>query len=197
MASEPQPEPDQPSPRVRRRVGTGSADEGGGRSGCLLAGAVLGIVVGATFAFYGLPPILRHFYGEQHIAVGQAYEGEAKTVSVTYLGTNPDPLAPAFGASGASASQPAAGFYMTLKVLTNKTWNPKLTDFSLQFSGVDGWQPADASAGVETVDGRLRFPLTVELLVAFHFARPIEAGVVPRYLHLADPLVRFELAPPR
>ncbi|MEO6398546.1 MAG: hypothetical protein ABIP13_08770, partial [Tepidiformaceae bacterium] len=51
---------------ARRRLESAPDPETKGRKGCLIWGAVLGIVVGATFAFYALPPILRHFYGETH-----------------------------------------------------------------------------------------------------------------------------------
>jgi hypothetical protein len=199
MASEPRPDSDlgdqAPAARVRRRVEAGMGGDNGGRSGCLLTGALLGIVVGATFAFYGLPPILRHFYGERHLT-GQAYDGDAKTVSVTYVGTSPD-LAVGVPQAffPALSGPPDSGVYVTLKVLTNKTWNPRLTDFSLQFTGGGDWVSADALAGIDNADGRLQFPLTVETVVVFHFPKPIDAGAVPRYLHLADPLIRFELPP--
>jgi hypothetical protein len=199
MASELRPDSDlgdpAPTARVRRRVEAGRGGDSGGRSGCLLTGALLGIVVGATFAFYGLPPILRHFYGERHVA-GETYDGEAKTVSVTYTGTSPDPAIDAAQAFfPALSGTPGSGVYVTLNVLTNKTWNPRLTDFSLQFTGPGDWVQADASAGIDNAAGRLQFPLTVETVVVFHFPKPIDAGAVPRYLHLADPLIRFELPP--
>jgi hypothetical protein len=63
-------------PRVRRRVEEPGPDTTG-RTGCIAVGAVLGIVAGALFTFFGLPPILHHFLGETHIGVGETYEGDA------------------------------------------------------------------------------------------------------------------------
>lgn len=187
------------APRVRRRVSPAESPEAKGRSGCLITGAVLGIIVGATFAFYGLPPILRHFYGEQHVAAGQVFEGDAKTVSVSYVGFDPDPAS-----SEVVAVQRVPGwFYLTLDVTTNKTWRPKVSDFSVQFSGVGDWVEADrahavgSGGGLDPVDGQLDFPLGERVALFLRFPRPIEAGATPRYLHIAAPLLRFELPPPK
>lgn len=190
MATTPEPGPER---RVRHRVSDGGSPDTKGRSGCLLTGAVLGIIVGATFAFYGLPPILRHFYGEQHIAAGQTFDGDAKTIVVSYTGVDPDP---ASGEPSDLQKQPG-WLYVTLGVLTNKTWHPKLTDFSVQFSGVDDWVEADRATGPAVVSGQPDFPLGERALLFLRFPRPIDAGATPRYLHIAEPLLRFELQPPK
>ena len=54
----------EPSPPARRRIAHKSDKPPEHRTGCLVWGAVLGVVVGGMFAAYGLKPILRHYYGQ-------------------------------------------------------------------------------------------------------------------------------------
>lgn len=164
-------------------AGAGGSPDTRGRGGCLLTGAILGIIVGATFAFYGLPPILKHFYGEKHIAAGAVYTGDAKVIRVTGAGTTPDIQdAERFSTPGTT--------WVTLSVTTNKTWLPALTDFSLQFDGVGSWVPASSVAS--GAEQPLQFPLAEERSVSLSFPVP-NGDATPRYLHVADPRIRFEL----
>src|SRR6185312_12330917 len=76
-------------PALRRRVvPTNEPESREGRTGCLIIGAVLGIAIGALFTFFALPPLLNHYFGEQHIGVGGTYEGGGKTVQVDGPPTN-------------------------------------------------------------------------------------------------------------
>lgn len=156
----------------RRRVLETPAKDTQGRSGCLITGAILGIIVGATFAFYGLPPILKHFYGEKHIAVGQTYEGDAKTIRVL---------------SRESGS-------IVLEVRTNKTWAPRPGDFSLQYKGAGDWQQATAATFTDGAPAVFDIPELGETMrVTLMFPPPPSAGAQAQYLHIADPRVRFDL----
>lgn len=180
--------PDAPTgPRVRRRVDPSAGGDASrqGRSGCLLTGAILGILVGATFAFYGLPPILKHFYGEQHIAAGQTYSGDAKTIAVTEVTRG--------GTTKFAQNDPGADFwYVTLTITTNKTWAPKVSDFSLQFDGVGDWLPAIGAPAGSPSD-TLDFALAEERTVHLRFPLPPDSGAAPHYIHVAEPRVRLAL----
>ena len=70
MEQPPTPDVETDRPAVRRQLEGAGEKEKVGR-GCLVWGGVLGVVVGLTFAFYGLPPILRHFYGERQVMQGE------------------------------------------------------------------------------------------------------------------------------
>lgn len=175
--------------RVRRRLESGKSEDAKGRSGCLITGAILGIVVGATFAFYGLPPILRHFYGEQHIAAGATYEGDGKVMRVEGLAPN---------ASGASAGNGGQGWAAQMDVTINKTWGAKASDFSIEFAEGGDWLEA-TGIGLDEADlasvtatsivfdvPKLAEPHKLQLVFPAHEGKP-------KYLHLANPRVRWEL----
>ena len=186
-------EPESASPR-RRAV---SVQEGGleagpreKRSGCLMLGAVLGVVFGLGFAFYGLKPILKHFYGEQTVAVSQAYTGDGKVIRVTYYGSSPDP------ALGGFSHADASSYYFTLSVLTNKAWAPKVSSFSVQFAGVSTWVQIAEAAG-SAADGTLAFELGKERLVELRVPAPDALPTAAAtYFHIASPRVRIALPPP-
>ena len=169
---------------MRRPVaGAHGSPDTKGRGGCLLTGAILGIIVGATFAFYGLPPILKHFYGEKHIAAGASYTEDAKVIRVTGTGSLPE-------IENAERFSQRGSTWVTLSVTTNKTWTPALTDFSLQFDGVESWVPA--ASAVSGSQEALQFPLAEERSVSLSFPVP-NGDATPKYLHVADPRIRFEL----
>src|SRR5262245_854065 len=90
-AEGPEAPPGGVEPAVRRRLQSGENPDTKGRSGCLITGAVLGIIFGLTFAFYGLPPILRHYYGEKHVAAGQAYTSGGRSINVVTSASGSEP----------------------------------------------------------------------------------------------------------
>jgi hypothetical protein len=181
------------APQVRRRVSSEPSEQNKGRGGCLLTGAILGIIVGATFAFYGLPPILKHFYGEQHIAIGQTYTGDAKVVSVQDIA--PRDVQPNSG------QQTIRATVVRITVTTNKTWEPKPSDFSLEYEHGTDWVPAIAlnfaslsgpdSSSPPVLFGQRQLGNETHIDVAFPVADSSRGA--PEYLHLADPRVRFAL----
>ena len=177
-------EPQSPPPTRRRVQASPPKTETEGRTGCLITGALLGIIVGATFAFYGLPPILKHFYGEQHVAAGQPYSGDAKTIRVASAGIQTE------------AGDGGTVFVVELAVETNKTWTLNASDVTLQFPGGGDWQKAESIGSADGLHPGPAFAFRpvdlateVRLRVVF---KPGNAGV-PTYLHLADPLIRFAL----
>ena len=176
----------EPTTPARRRLEAPENPDTKGRKGCLLWGAVLGVVVGAIFAFYGLPPILRHYYGEAHVAAAEFYKGDAKLIRVLRVETVRPDLP-----DGPPGTVPPS-YYVTLSLVTAKTWAPKASDFSLELGGVDDWVEGVAYEGANP-DGTILLALGEEAEVTIRFPRPIEARAAPRYLHLASPRVRFEL----
>ncbi len=188
MSEEQSPEPAGQEPaRVRRRLESGGQADTKGRSGCLVAGAVLGILVGVMFALYGLPPILKHFYGEQRIAAGGTFEGDGKLMRV-------DTIAPL----AKTRDEDREGWAAELSVTINKTWDANASDFSLEFTEGGDWLKATAigidEAAVSNVTSpsimfdiaKLAEPHRLQLIFPAHAGNP-------KYLHLASPRIRWEL----
>jgi len=144
------------------------------------------VVVGATFAFYGLPPILRHFYGETKVAADEVYKGDGKIIRVLRVESVRPDLP-----DGPPDTVPLS-YYVTISVITAKTWAPTVSDFSLELSGGGVWVPGIAYKGTNP-DGSIPLKLLEEAEVTIRFPRPIEASAAPVYLHLATPRVRFAL----
>ncbi|MEP7215520.1 MAG: hypothetical protein ABI782_04655 [Anaerolineaceae bacterium] len=147
---------------------------------------MLGVVVGATFAFYGLPPILRHYYGETKVAADEFYEGDAKIIRVLRVESARPDLP-----DGPPDTVPLS-YYVTVRLMTAKTWAPTVSDFSLELRGGGDWVAGVGYKGANP-DGTIPLKLLEETEVTIRFQRPIEASAVPRYLHLASPRVRFAL----
>jgi hypothetical protein len=147
-----------------------------GRNGCIITGAVLGIIFGATFAFYGLPPILRSIYGEEKVAVGQAYDDGSKTIQVEYVRVEPERVS------------------VGLRVLITESWPVNNSTFSLELSERDEWVQARPPAAdrPETSLG-LRIGEEREVVLVFDVA-PGDGD--PDALHVSGPRIRFALPPP-
>ena len=178
-------------PVRRRRVLNEGPDERQGLPRWLLWGAVLGVLAGIMLGVYALPPILRHYYGEKHIAADEFYEGGGKLIRVDSLGQASEPL------GAAAAGNRREDFFASVVVVTKDAWSPKATDFSVQFEGVHDWVVAKDG----TIDGQPlgTIPPGVETKVALHFVVELPAEGFPALkavaLHLSDPRVRFAVAP--
>ena len=190
------------SPPPRRRVLEPAQAQGEKRSGCIMLGAVLGVLVGATFAFYGLPPILRHFYGEQRVAAGQERTAEGKTFRVLAVYAGFDPICVGTNVAGSPCRDVVQ---VSLTVAAAAAWAPAPADFQLELRDVDDWIPA-----VSLPPGVVMEPPGEEFSFAFQAGanRPLVlrfpvpegltgAAVTPRALHLASPRLKFELPEPR
>ncbi|MCS7294998.1 MAG: hypothetical protein RMK15_07265 [Chloroflexota bacterium] len=165
------------SPNVRRRRLDQAEQEPVGK-GCLVAGAVLGVLVGAVLAFFGYPWVLRTFFAEEVVAPGGVYEGDAKVLRL--LGYEFDPE--------------TRILEVRLSVRTNKTWRPSPDNFYVDVRGerhpVQALPPDPALP-----DTSLRFQLGEERTLLLRFRLPAR-DAVPEAIRLADPSVRFELSPP-
>ncbi len=159
------------------------------RTGCLVTGAVLGVLVGIMVGLYALPPILRNIYGETKVAAGETYRGDARVIRVESAGRASDPL-----------GEPSPGmrredFFVELTIRSSKTWELVLTDFTIEVEGVKDW----IKAAEATTNGEpgLNIPLAEEVRVQLHFVVevPADSGatLLAEALHLANPRVRFAL----
>lgn len=160
--------------RPRRRLDT--KKDPGPRGGCLLTGAILGIIVGLTFAFYGLPPILRSIYGETTVAYGETYNEDARQMTVL------------------RSERVEDEFEVEMRIRSNRTWDVDYDHWSLEISGHDDWiealppDPARPETGMD-------FPLGEERILLLRFPAPADAAAEPLELHLTDPRLGFELQP--
>jgi hypothetical protein len=158
-------------PRRRRLEQPG---EQSNRSGCLLLGAVLGVIVGIMFALYGLPPVLRALYGEESVAAGETYEKDAKALAIESI-ERLDDL-----------------FVVTMAATTSKTWNLEAEGIGLEVSTQDEWLellPPDANLPATSLD----FVLGETRTLVLRFPAPARIDARPVALHFADPRVQFEL----
>ncbi len=173
---------------VRRRIEQPSEDRAK-RSGCLIWGAVLGVLVGIMVGVYALPPILRHYYGETKVAADEFYRGEGKAIRIATLGQASEPL------GEAAAGMRREDFFVTIVVVSEDEWQPKVTDFSLEMKELDEWQQAiDATSNGEPFD---KVSPGIQTEIELHFVvefSPEEADMItPKALHLSDPRVRFAI----
>lgn len=172
----------------RRRLEQPSAEKER-RTGCLVTGAVLGVLVGIMVGIYALPPILRSIYGETEVAADEFYRGDARIIRVQSAGRASAPL------GDASPGTRREDFFVQLTIRSNKTWSLVVTDFSLELEGVKDW----IKAAEATTDGEpgLNIPLGEEVTVQLHFIVEVPAGssatLAAEALHLANPRVRFAL----
>lgn len=161
-------------PVVRRPVPESEPEDTSGRRGCVIAGGVLGIVAGVLFAFFLMPPLLHHYFGEKDVAEGRYYSSDGKTIGVVWVH--------AIGGEG---------YEVQLQVRTKDAWTPAPDDFQLEFSDQTiriTAEPADNSA-----TGSLAFSPGDDRLLILRFP-VVEAGQ-PKALHLSSPRVRFLLPP--
>jgi hypothetical protein len=172
----------------RRRLEQPSAEKER-RTGCLVTGAILGVLVGIMVGLYALPPILRDIYGETKVAADEFYRGDARLIRVDSAGRASDPL------GDPSPGMRREDFFVELTVRSNKTWSLVVTDFTLELEGVEDW--VKASEATTNGQAGLVIPLAEEVKVQLHFVvevpRESTATLLAEALHLANPRVRFAL----
>jgi hypothetical protein len=170
---------------VRRPVPEREPEDTSGRTGCIAMGGILGVIAGALFVFFGLPPLLDAFFGPADIAAGHAYSAEAKSITVESVAESP----------GFRAEPPPGPrmYVVSLRVRTNVSWHPALKDFELELQG--GGSSISAlppSPDVPSTD--LTVTLGQERVLILRF--PVSsADHAPRALRLRDPNLRFLLPP--
>lgn len=175
-----------------RRVLLKTEDESTkGRGGCLALGGVLGVIFGIMFALYGLPPILKHYYGEKNVAVGAVYEKDGRTLQVVSVTAGFDPLTVGTETAGSAAK---AVIVVTVRSTGWPENEPRQGRYRLEVADVHDWlNPLPAiEAEVQRVP-----PLAAgEQEVWLRFAMPeglSAQSVRPVELHLEEPRVKFQL----
>ena len=177
---------------VRRQIEQPS-EEKARRSGCLLLGAILGVIFGIMLGIYALPPILRHYYGEEEVAPYQQVTVDGKTMSLESLTV---PEAPqATPAAGMRAFEVHASFL----VVTEEDWAPTPQLFTVEIEGVSEWQLASRVAIAEDNQDRIVANMPTTLMVEFSFSLPendAPVEIVPEAIHLSEPRIEFKAPPP-
>lgn len=180
MTERPAVEPgqgDTPAPVVRRRLQSGTPEDKKGRGGCLATGAILGVIIGIMFALYGLGPILRHFYGEEEVAAGQAWVDGEQRLQVTNVRVGPD----AEGGTG----EPV--IFVTVAREGFIDDEPRPGRFRLEVERIEDWLLPLAQLPVSDTS-------TGDILLRFDVPEGLDPSTVnPVAVHLEDPLVRFEI----
>jgi hypothetical protein len=179
----------EPAIPVRRRIEQPSAEKAK-RSGCLMWGAVLGVLVGIMVGVYALPPILKHYYGEKTVEPGETYGESAGTrITLASIGQASEPL------GEASPGMRRFDYFGSVTATFSNNRELKADDFSLELNEVGKWQRAVSLDDEPT----LYIPEFTETIFAIHFIVEVPEGdagkLTPHALHLSDPRVKFEIAP--
>ena len=156
----------------RRRVAIPAEPEPpAGRGGCLRVAAILGVLVGIPAGLFGIPAAVNFFYGEDEVAPGEAWRGEAVTISVETV---------RFG-------EESSAWTVTLRVRAEEAWTfePEGVELELENGG---------RAALDWPDGRAppRLDAGADEPIALTFPW-YGGGTEPRALRLPDPGVRFRL----
>ena len=176
-----------PQRTVRRRLEKPETGEPAGR-GCLIVGGILGVVAGVVLGLLGLPPLLNALFSGEPVGFDETYEGNGRVITILSLERGPDVLR---GLPGGET----AGVAIRLSVTARRTWEVEPRFFQLELTTGGRW--VDAAPPVDALpETSLDFPLgeSRELLLQF----PIPPGREgdPKYLHLSDPNIKFELLSP-
>jgi hypothetical protein len=152
-------------------------------------GGVLGVLVGIMVGVYALPPILRHYYGEEKVAAGESYRGEGKVIRIDAIGQASDPL------GEAAPGMRRFDFFVSVVILTEDEWRPPLTHFAAEFKEIEDWQEADlASSGDEqSILVLAREESEIELHFVVELPLDEAEQLTLEALHLSDPRVRFDI----
>ena len=161
------------SQRARVRIEEPQEDTSG-RTGCLVIGAVLGIIAGVLFVLFGVGPLLNFLFPTETIAAGDAYHNDKLTLRV-------DSIAP--------AADDDSAYVIHLAVDAKSSWNLEESRFVVKFA--DGREVEANPAGP---DGPLnRVPQGASTL---SLTFPAGTAARPETLHLSEPPVKFELPEP-
>jgi hypothetical protein len=163
-----------PAP-ARRRIDAPATADDGGRRGCLVTGAVAGIVVGALFAFLVMPRLFDRFFGTADIALGAEYTNGGRSIRVI------------------ESRRAGNVVEVELRVRASRTWTPAPADFELEMS--KGERLALLEPDATRPETSLLMPLGDERTLVLRFGGATRADSVPRKLHIDEPRVRLHLVP--
>jgi hypothetical protein len=153
---------------------------------------VLGVLAGIMVGVYALPPILKHYYGETVVGVNETYRAGGKSIILLDVSQASDPLGEA--ASGMRRED----FFAHLEVHSNDPWQPKATDFTLEFKELDDWQKATEAtvAGQPLTTIIEHHETTIEVHWVVEFPPDEVTSLTVEAVHLSDPRVKFEVTWP-
>lgn len=160
---------------IRRRLDLPDPAEREGRTGCLVLGAVLGILVGALVAFFVMPRVFDHYFGTADIFEGETYRGDGKVMRLESLQRVPD----------AQGREYPGLFEAVFVVTANKSWHPQPGDFILELTN------ANDVPGTAFGEGVPPLPLGDEVRLVVRFPGTERRDVEPEAVHIAEPDVRF------
>ncbi len=168
----------EPSQPTRRRVLSQPGKEKvEGRTGCIVTGAVLGVIFGIMFALYALPPILRSIYGEDVVEAGERYETNDRQIGILAWERT----------TGTDAIE------VRMVVRVEEGWATEPSDWLLVLEGGALVEPRGPRA--ERPETSMEFGAleTREFVLVFPLAPGQSAE--PDYVRLSRPKVRFKLGP--
>ncbi|GAB4323275.1 MAG: hypothetical protein Kow0010_04570 [Dehalococcoidia bacterium] len=176
-----------PQRTIRRRLDEPDTGEPAGR-GCLIAGGILGVIAGVVLGLLGLPPLLNALFSGDPVAFDETFDGDGRVISILSLEQGPDVLQ---GLPGGET----AGVAIRLSVTARRTWEVEPRFFQLELTTGGRW--IDAAPPVDTLpETSLHFPLGESRELLLQFPIPPGREGAPKYLHLSDPNIKFELSPP-
>jgi hypothetical protein len=167
---------------VRRPVPEKEPEDTTGRRGCIAVGALLGVVAGAVFALFGLPPIIHHYFGTASIAVGETYRGDGKNIRVESVALREAGLAPAQGS--------APAWFVTLTLNPTRPWETAYDNFELELE--DGTR-LTATPATGDVIAPLTFRAAETAGLPLRFDPPAGRAGIAKQLRMKSPSVRFDI----
>ena len=91
----------------------------GNRRGCLVTGAILGVLVGLIVGFFVVPPLINRYFTDNPIQSGQPYKAENAEITLHKISVGSEILE------------------VELTIDAYSDWNPVHTDFTLKFPDDD------------------------------------------------------------
>lgn len=168
------------SQRSRRPVQEDAPEGTAGRRGCLLAGALLGIVAGVLVALFVVPPLFDHYFGEATVKAGKVYDGDGKRISVDFVSRYE---------AGRDGKTPFLG--VQFRVRSEAAWAPDPGNFVLELEGGIKIGPVPPVEKIPVMWPQ--FAAGQERPFELLFELPTGARLEGATVRFRDPKVRFEL----
>ncbi len=105
----------------RKRLSIDQDASPGNRRGCLVTGAILGVLAGLIVGLFVVPPLINRYFADNPIQPGQPYEAENAEIT----------LQKAYEAENAEI------FEVELTIDAFSDWKPAHTDFTIKFPDDD------------------------------------------------------------
>ena len=103
----------------RKRLSIDQDAAPGNRRGCLVTGAILGVLAGFIVGLFVVPPLINHYFADNPIQPGQSYEAENAEITLRKI----------------SALSEILEVELTIDAYSD--WKPIHTDFTIKFPDDD------------------------------------------------------------